>query len=198
MPFHQQAEQYLRYLLVLFISIFDYIFIFIQMSILILLSKAADSDLLLIDLLSTDLLLIDLLLTDLLFLISQVSEQLFDSLGRMFCDVDTHMESSSSQLTEVTPFAGEKLFQVAVFREEDSFGQTISGERSQSNTHTEEDSENERRDGGSIDSEMEEGSTLRPRIAFISFNGDPFQYDESEEQEEEKGERGERPIEKER
>ena len=40
--------------------------------------------------------------------------------------------------------------------------------------------------------------TLRPRIAFISFNGDPFQYDESEEQEEEKGERGERPIEKER
>ena len=188
MPFHQQAEQYLRYLLVLFISIFGYIFISIQMSILILKSKAADSNLF----------LIDLLLTDLLFLISQVSEQLFDSLGRMFCDVDTHMESSSSQLTEVTPFAGEKLFQVAVFREEDSFGQTISGERSQSNTHTEEDFENERRDGGSIDSEMEEGSTLRPRIAFISFNGDPFQYDESEEQEEEKGERGERPIEKER
>ena len=111
----------------------------------------------------------------------------------MFCDVDTHMEYSSSQLTEVSPFAGEKMFHAAALREEDSFGQTVFAGNSPTNMQTEEDCENERKDGGSIDSGMEECSAVRPRIAFISFNGDPFQDDESEEVKGEgEGEKGER------
>ena len=108
----------------------------------------------------------------------------------MFCDVDTHMEYSSSQLTEVSPFAGEKMFHAAVLREEDSFGQTVFAGNSPANMQTEEDCENERKDGGSIDSGMEKRSAVRPRLAFISFNGDPFQDDESEEEKGE-GEKGE-------
>ena len=47
---------------------------------------------------------------------------LYDLLDGMFCDVDMHMERSSSQAREHSLYSRGRLFDVAVLREEDSFG----------------------------------------------------------------------------
>ena len=82
---------------------------------------------------------------------------LYDLLDGMFCDVDVHMERSSSQAREHSLYSRGKLFDAAVLREEDSLGIV---------THAVMDA-----DPGPVIPEEKE---LIPRIGFFNFDGECF------------------------
>jgi hypothetical protein len=82
---------------------------------------------------------------------------LYDLLDGMFCDVDMHMERSSSQAREHSLYSQGGLFDVAVLREEDSLGIV---------THAVIDA-----DLGPVIPEEKE---LIPRIGFFNFDGECF------------------------
>lgn len=82
---------------------------------------------------------------------------LYDLLDGMFCDVDMHMERSSSQAREHSLYSRGRLFDVAVLREEDSLGLV---------THAVMDADL----GPVIPDEKE----LIPRIGFFNFDGECF------------------------
>jgi hypothetical protein len=75
----------------------------------------------------------------------------------MFCDVDMHMERSSSQARDDSLYSRGRLFDVAVLREEDSLGIV---------THAVMDA-----DLGPVIPEEKE---LIPRIGFFNFDGECF------------------------
>ena len=105
----------------------------------------------------------------------------------MFCDVDVHMESSSSRLKECSLFAGDSLFNVAVLRREDSLGTTASTEASLNSKQTGDDARIESR-GELKGDDIEECSSQRERIAFINFDGDPYENDKVKDEVDEGGE----------
>lgn len=82
---------------------------------------------------------------------------LYNLLDGMFCDVDRHMERSSSQAREHSLYSRGRLFDVAVLREEDSLGIV---------THAVIDA-----DLGPVIPEEKE---LIPRIGFFNFDGECF------------------------
>jgi hypothetical protein len=99
-----------------------------------------------------------------------VSAALYRSLEGMFADVDEHMEASSTLAMERSSHAGEDLFNIAVVREEDSFGLEQFAEHSDEEYPSNEECSTARRNDSL-------GSTLAPdrgRIAFLNFDGECF------------------------
>ena len=92
-----------------------------------------------------------------------MSESLYDSLDKMFSNVDLHMEHSATQLKERSLYAGESLFNVAVLRDEDSLGVLLLAESSQSDPVSGEERQDEARRTGERRRRAERMSSMRTR-----------------------------------